>query len=114
MMSDYKVKLVDENPADMFVIFHGPKDSAFARSPSSDPSQLAGSGMGLSLLPLPPRPVRALHRQACTLVARGRSTWSFLKGTRSSRPLSASATACSTRMWTRCEPLCTCSLVCQT
>lgn len=29
MMSDFDVKLVDENPADVFVIFHGPKDSPY-------------------------------------------------------------------------------------
>ena len=28
MMSDYDVSLVDDNTADMYVIFHGPKDSA--------------------------------------------------------------------------------------
>ena len=28
MMSDYDVTLVDDNTADMHVIFHGPKDSA--------------------------------------------------------------------------------------
>lgn len=28
MMSDYDVTLVDDNTADMYVIFHGPKDSA--------------------------------------------------------------------------------------
>ena len=27
MMSDYDVTLVDDNTADMYVIFHGPKDS---------------------------------------------------------------------------------------
>jgi len=32
MMSDYKVNLVDENPANFYIIFHGPKDSA--RPPS--------------------------------------------------------------------------------
>ena len=29
IMRDYKVKLVDENPADFHVIFHGPKDSPY-------------------------------------------------------------------------------------
>ena len=28
MMSDYDVTLVDDNTADMYVIFHGPKNSA--------------------------------------------------------------------------------------
>jgi len=30
MMTDYKVSLVDDNPANLFVIFHGPKDSPYA------------------------------------------------------------------------------------
>jgi len=29
MMSDYKVSLVDDNPANFFIIFHGPKDSPY-------------------------------------------------------------------------------------
>lgn len=29
MMSDYKVNLVDDNPSDIYVIFHGPKDSPY-------------------------------------------------------------------------------------
>ena len=28
MMSDFKVTLVDDSPSDMYIIFHGPKDSA--------------------------------------------------------------------------------------
>ena len=28
MMSDYDVSLVNENPADFYIIFHGPKDSS--------------------------------------------------------------------------------------
>lgn len=27
MMSDHKVNLVDDNPANFYIIFHGPKDS---------------------------------------------------------------------------------------
>jgi hypothetical protein len=106
MMSDYKVKLVDENPADMFVIFHGPKDSAYARSPCSDPVPTGWVPAYDFLSPAPalPRPVRALHRQAYTRVARGRSTCSSPKGIRTSHPPSVSATACSTRTSTRCEP----------
>lgn len=30
MMSDFQVTLVDDNPADIFVIFHGPKDSHYS------------------------------------------------------------------------------------
>jgi len=30
MMSDYKVALVDDNPSDIYVVFHGPKDSALS------------------------------------------------------------------------------------
>merc|ERR1719198_2871081 len=30
MMSDYKVTLADDNPADIYVIFHAPADSAYA------------------------------------------------------------------------------------
>jgi len=30
MMSDYQVTLVDDNPSDIFVIFHGPADSPYA------------------------------------------------------------------------------------
>ena len=30
MMSDYDVTLVEDNTADMYVIFHGPKDSPYA------------------------------------------------------------------------------------
>tara|TARA_B110001452_G_C14907243_1_gene317095 strand:- start:86 stop:544 length:459 start_codon:yes stop_codon:yes gene_type:complete len=29
MMSDYKVNLVDDNPSDIYVVFHGPKDSPY-------------------------------------------------------------------------------------
>merc|ERR1719345_12779 len=29
MMSDYKVVLVDDNPSDIYVVFHGPKDSPY-------------------------------------------------------------------------------------
>ena len=29
-MSDYKVALVDDNPSDIYVVFHGPKDSALS------------------------------------------------------------------------------------
>ena len=28
-MSDYKVNLVDDNPSDIYVVFHGPKDSPY-------------------------------------------------------------------------------------
>ena len=31
MMSDYKVVLVDDNPSDIYVVFHGPKDSALSQ-----------------------------------------------------------------------------------
>lgn len=30
MMSDYDVTLINDNTADMFVVFHGPKDSPYA------------------------------------------------------------------------------------
>lgn len=40
MMSDYKVNLVDDNPSDIYVIFHGPKDSAHSRpAPPVTPDQ---------------------------------------------------------------------------
>jgi len=29
MMSDFKVTLVDDSPSDMYIIFHGPKDSPY-------------------------------------------------------------------------------------
>tara|TARA_B100000780_G_C20799238_1_gene317433 strand:- start:55 stop:195 length:141 start_codon:yes stop_codon:yes gene_type:complete len=34
MMSDYKVVLVDDNPSDIYVVFHGPKDSALSQPPA--------------------------------------------------------------------------------
>ena len=34
MMSDYKVVLVDDNPSDIYVVFHGPKDSALCQPPA--------------------------------------------------------------------------------
>jgi hypothetical protein len=67
------------------------------------PSRLGCQRQG-SQRPYPP--FLPFPRQACTLVARGRSTWSSPKGIPTGRPPSASATACSTRMSTRCEPLC--------
>ena len=38
MMSDYKVTLADDNPADIYVIFHAPADSA--RQPWNAPAQI--------------------------------------------------------------------------
>ena len=38
MMSDYKVTLADDNPADIYVIFHAPADSA--RKPWNAPAQI--------------------------------------------------------------------------
>ena len=38
MMSDYKVTLADDNPADIYVVFHGPSESAPPmRAPSPIP-----------------------------------------------------------------------------
>ncbi len=48
MMSDYDVTLVDDNTADMYVIFHGPKDSEQTRD-SPRPSYPLAS----PLTPLP-------------------------------------------------------------
>ncbi len=37
-MSDYLVTLVDDDsPADMYVLFHGPKDSELAFRPAASP-----------------------------------------------------------------------------
>ena len=40
MISDYKVTLVDDNPADIHVIFHGPKDSARNTAPRAPAARL--------------------------------------------------------------------------
>jgi len=95
-MSDYNVTLMDDSPADVFVIFHGPKDSTpplpchpCARAREKEASRPH------TLLPC---------YQACTPAARGRCTSSFPRATRTTPPPSASATASSTRMSTRCEP----------
>ena len=40
MMSDYDVTLVDDNTADMYVIFHGPKDSVWSPAKPPPPSGL--------------------------------------------------------------------------
>ena len=49
MMSDYEVNLVDDSPSDMYVIFHGPKDSA-PRPPCPGPSWVGGRSCGAELV----------------------------------------------------------------
>ena len=54
MMSDYKVALVDDNPSDIYVVFHGPKDSALS-PPACLPS--APPAADVINTPQPSRPV---------------------------------------------------------